>query len=146
MIKNVTLAPAAGLSVTLSGGKRLNAELGTAVVVRDGGSADLSAYYTAAQTDAAIAAAVEEIELTPGPAGPAGPQGPEGPQGPAGAGADLTGYATEEYVNQKISEAQMGGTDGTTVDLSGYYTKTETDAAIQTAVTAAIGAAIGGSY
>lgn len=40
---------------------------------------------------------------------------------------DLTGYATEEYVGKKIAEAQMSGSD---VDLSNYYTKSETNAAI----------------
>lgn len=39
--------------------------------------------------------------------------------------------ATKEYVQQKIAEAQMDGAD---VDLSAYYTKTETDAAIEQAV------------
>lgn len=39
--------------------------------------------------------------------------------------------ATKEYVQQKIAEAQM---DGAEVDLSSYYTKTETDAAIEEAV------------
>ena len=38
---------------------------------------------------------------------------------------DLTGYATEEYVRQKIAEAQMSG--DVEVDLSDYYTKTEID-------------------
>lgn len=39
--------------------------------------------------------------------------------------------ATKEYVQQKIAEAQM---DGAEVDLSAYYTKSETDAAIEEAV------------
>lgn len=39
--------------------------------------------------------------------------------------------ATKEYVQQKIAEAQMDGAD---VDLSAYYTKTETDNAIEQAV------------
>lgn len=46
---------------------------------------------------------------------------------------DLTGYATEDYVNKEIAAAQLSGGD---VDLSGYYTKTETDTAIKTAVDA----------
>lgn len=41
--------------------------------------------------------------------------------------------ATKEYVTQKISEAQLSG-DGTEVDLSNYYTKSETDKAISDAV------------
>ena len=94
----------------------------------EGGNVDLSNYYTKAQTNAAISKAVNEIELTPGPAGPEGPAGPQGPQGepgpagpqgPAGEGADLTGYATEEYVGKKIAEAQLGG-EGGGVDLSAY--------------------------
>ena len=36
--------------------------------------------------------------------------------------------ATKDYVSQKIAEAQMSGAD---VDLSAYYTKTETDALIE---------------
>ena len=36
---------------------------------------------------------------------------------------DLTGYATETYVNTKIAEAQLSG--GGTVDLSDYALKTE---------------------
>lgn len=43
---------------------------------------------------------------------------------------DLTGYATETYVNQQIANAQLGGGD---VDLSDYYTKAQTDAAIKAA-------------
>lgn len=40
---------------------------------------------------------------------------------------DLTNYATQEYVNQKIAEAELDGSD---VDLSSYYTKSEVDALI----------------
>lgn len=36
-----------------------------------------------------------------------------------------SGLATEEYVQQEIAQAQLGG--GGDVDLSNYYTKTETD-------------------
>lgn len=43
---------------------------------------------------------------------------------------DLNGYATEAYVDKKVSEAQIGGGD---VDLSNYYTKSQTDAAINAA-------------
>ena len=50
----------------------------------------------------------------PGPqgeVGPMGPQGPQGEQGPAGKDADLTGYATEEYVNNLIGDIEdlLGG-------------------------------------
>ena len=44
---------------------------------------------------------------------------------------DLTGYATEDYVGKKIAEAQLEGED---VDLSVYYTKTETNAEITKAI------------
>ena len=46
---------------------------------------------------------------------------------------DLTGYATETYVNQQIANAQLGGGEGGSVDLSDYYTKAQTDAAINAA-------------
>lgn len=39
----------------------------------------------------------------------------------------LEGYATEEFVNQKIAEAELADKD---VDLSAYYTKSEVDALI----------------
>ena len=40
---------------------------------------------------------------------------------------DLTGYATEDYVQKEIAEAQLSGGD---VDLSNYYTKSETNTQI----------------
>lgn len=43
---------------------------------------------------------------------------------------DLTGYATEDYVKQEITKAQLEGED---VDLSNYYTKAQTDKAIEDA-------------
>ncbi len=43
----------------------------------------------------------------------------------------LDDYATEEYVRAKIAEAELAGGD---IDLSDYYTKLETDKAIQTAI------------
>lgn len=43
----------------------------------------------------------------------------------------LNGYATEEYVRAKIAEAELADSD---VDLSDYYTKSETDQAIQIAI------------
>ena len=46
-------------------------------------------------------------------------------------GEDDGDLATEEYVNQKIAEAQLGGGSGGSVDLENYYTKTEVDAAIE---------------
>ena len=56
-----------------------------------------------------------------------GDTGPRGAQGPAGVivnpdgTIDMSQYATETYVNQKIAEIQGGS-----VDLSNYYTKPET--------------------
>ena len=37
-----------------------------------------------------------------GPQGEQGPQGPQGEQGPQGPSVDLTGYATEEYVDDQV--------------------------------------------
>lgn len=77
-----------------------------------------------------------------------------GPQGPAGQDGlttavkigdtsyvhsdgiiSLPAFATEDYVGQKIAEAQLAG-DDSEIDLSVFYTKSETDAAIQNAVNA----------
>ena len=44
---------------------------------------------------------------------------------------DLTGYATEEFVTNKIAEAELAGGD---VDLSSYVQKSEVNAAINTAL------------
>lgn len=44
----------------------------------------------------------EQLEALRGPEGPQGEVGPEGPAGKDADPADLTGYATEEYVNNKI--------------------------------------------
>lgn len=41
---------------------------------------------------------------------------------------DLTGYATEKFVTDKIQEAQLSGGD---VDLSDYYTKSQVDKKIE---------------
>lgn len=86
-----------------------------------------------------------------GPKGDTGPEGPQGPAGADGKDGqngsdyvltdadkkeiaelaadmvdvpdvDLTGYATEEYVKNKIAEAELGGEE---VDLSGYAQKSE---------------------
>ena len=156
------------VNVSFTDDEGFGAEFGEVAVVNTGtgeggGSADMSNYYTKAQTDKAIKKAIDGVELLPGPAGPKGDPGPKGEQGPAGAdgedgytpvrgvdywtakdkqeiiaeipGADLTGYATEEYVGKKIAEAQLGG-EGGGVDLSAYYTKSETETAIKKAVDA----------
>lgn len=44
---------------------------------------------------------------------------------------DLTGYATEDFVKTEIAKAQIGG-EGTEVDLTNYYTKSEVDTKIET--------------
>ena len=65
--------------------------------------------------------------------GSQGDLGPRGPQGPAGIiiNADGTinfnGYATEQYVDDKIAAIDI---DTENIDLSNYYTKSEVDAAI----------------
>ena len=61
--------------------------------------------------------------------GSKGDTGIRGPQGPAGVivnpdgTIDTSAYATETYVNEKIAEVEAGS-----VDLSNYYTKTQTTA------------------
>lgn len=58
-----------------------------------------------------------------------GDTGVRGPQGPAGVivnpdgTIDTSAYATETYVNEKIAQVEAGS-----VDLSNYYTKTQTTA------------------
>ena len=47
---------------------------------------------------------------------------------------DLSGLATEEYVRQKIAEAQLQGDGDTEVDLTVFYTKAETEQKIKEAV------------
>lgn len=101
---------------------------------------DLSAYYTKSETDKAIKTAVDAIpepDLSdyakkteiPSTTGLATEDYVD--DAVSNVKVDLTGYATEEYVGTKIAEAQLGEGE---VDLSGYYTKTETDAAIEQAV------------
>lgn len=106
-------------------------------------ASDSPGYATIAYVNNAIA----EIELTPGPQGPQGeqgiqgekgdkgdtgeagpkgdqgeqgPEGPMGPQGEPGKDADLTGYATENFVKSEIAKAQLG--EGGEVSLEGYAT------------------------
>lgn len=65
--------------------------------------------------------------------GATGAVGPRGPQGPAGVvlnsngSVDLTGYATENYVNQKVADVEAG-----VIDLSAYYTRQQVDQKIET--------------
>lgn len=63
-----------------------------------------------------------------GTMGPRGPQGPAGVMMSASGIIDMNGYATEEWVTEQIAAA--GGSGGT-VDLTNYYTKSETDALLE---------------
>ena len=67
--------------------------------------------------------------------GPKGDMGIRGPQGAPGSTttADLAPYATKAYVDEQIKNVKPDASD-VEVDLSDYYTKSETDAKIQTAV------------
>ena len=99
------------------------------------GEVDLSAYYTKSETDAQIENAQPDLSgyalktEIPSTTGLATEDYVD--DAVSNVKVDLTGYATEEYVGTKIAEAQLGEGE---VDLSGYYTKTETDAAIEQAV------------
>lgn len=78
--------------------------------------------------------------------GETGATGIRGPQGPAGIvvddsgnlNIDLTGYATEDYVDNKLTNyatksyvdnavANAGGGGGSAPDMTNYYTKSEID-------------------
>ena len=48
---------------------------------------------------------------------------------------DLTGYATEDFVRSEVAKAELNGKD---VDLTDYYTKDETTAAIESAIGAVV--------
>lgn len=96
-----------------------------------GGDIDLTNYYTKNEVDAAI----RQIELTPGPKGDTGETGPkgdkgdtgeQGPQGePGPVGADGSDYVLTD--EDKAEIAGMVDVSGADVDLSNYYTKTESD-------------------
>ena len=84
-----------------------------------------------------------------GPIGPQGPKGDQGPEGPAGADyvltqddkteiagmVDLTGLATEGYVNNAVAG----------IEAKGYQTEAQVNTLI-TAALDAIGTAEGGAY
>ena len=84
-----------------------------------------------------------------GEQGPQGPKGDQGPEGPAGADyvltqddkteiagmVDLTGLATEEYVNNAVAA----------IEAKGYQTEAQVNTLI-TAALDAIGTAEGGAY
>jgi hypothetical protein len=96
---------------------------------------DLTGYATEDYVDTAI----NEIELTPGPAGKPGKDGYTPVKG-----VDYfdgkPGKDGEDYVLTEEDKAEIAGmvevTGGGDVDLSDYYTKSETDDAIQAAVDA----------
>ena len=117
------------------------------------GSVDLSDYYTKSEVDTEIA----NIALTPGPtgdqgiqglvgpkgdtgdAGPVGPAGADGAVGPKGDTGDqgiqgLVGPKgdTGDQGIQGIQGIQGPAGDGSDIDLTDYYTKTEVDGLIPT--------------
>lgn len=99
---------------------------------------DLKVDLTGYATETYVNEKIETIELTPGPEGPQGPQGevgPVGPQGPEGpAGKDGDDYVLTDEDKAEIAGMVEVSGDGT--DLTNYYTKSETDAAIKSAVDA----------
>lgn len=99
--------------------------------------ADLTNYYTIPETDAAIKAAVDAVELLPGPQGAPGDSGATFTPSVSLSG-DLSwtndkGLPNPPTVNIK-GPAGDPGSGGGGSDLSNYYTKSETDSAIKTAV------------
>ena len=99
---------------------------------------DLTGYATEAYVDAAI----ETIELTPGPAGPAGKDGVDGKDGAPGKdGADgytpvkgvdyfdgVPGADGKDYVLTDADKQEIANmVPGADVDLTDYYTKSEID-------------------
>ena len=115
-----------------------------------GGDVDLSAYYTKTEVDAKI----ETIELTPGKDGKDGVDGKDGKDGYTPVkgvdyfdgkdgvdgknGAD--GKDGQDYVLTEADKQEIAGmvevTGGGDVDLTNYYTKEETTAAINEALSA----------
>ena len=99
-----------------------------------GGQVDLSNYYTKSETNAAIEAAAPDLSgyalktEIPDTTGLASEQYVQD-QIAAIPETDLTDYATISYVNTEIAKVATGGQ----VDLSNYYTKNETNAAINAA-------------
>ena len=99
-----------------------------------GGQVDLSNYYTKSETNAAIEAATPDLSgyalktEIPDTTGLASEQYVQD-QIAAIPETDLSDYATISYVNTEIAKVVTGGQ----VDLSNYYTKNETNAAIEAA-------------
>lgn len=69
-----------------------------------------------------------DLKGSQGDIGPRGPQGAAGVSMGSGGSVDLTGYATEAYVDNAVAAVKPD------VDLSNYYTRSQTDAAISTAI------------
>lgn len=69
-----------------------------------------------------------DLKGSQGDIGPRGPQGAAGVSMGGGGSVDLTGYATEAYVDNAVAAVKPN------VDLSNYYTRSQTDSAISTAI------------
>ena len=114
---------------------------------------DLSNYYTKSQVDAAI----DTVELTPGPQGPEGPRGPQGepgrdgqdgapgPAGPAGpAGKD--GAPGQQGPQGEPGTPGTPGQDGhTPVKGTDYWTETDKAEIVADVIAAIPGSGGGGS-
>lgn len=122
----VILAPEKTLRGSLAGGNTLKGGMSMGVI-NNGGPADLTGYATEDWVREGYQPKGDY--LTEVPAGYAKTEDiPAKPEdiGAQPAGSYLTevpaGYATEEYVRNKIAEAELGGEE---VDLSGYAQKSE---------------------
>ena len=71
-------------------------------------------------TESFVGSEISKIELTPGPQGPKGDKGDPGTTTWEGITNKPTNLATETFVTQKIAEASLSGGE---VDLSGYATR-----------------------
>lgn len=69
-----------------------------------------------------------DLKGSQGDIGPRGPQGAAGVSMGGGGSVDLTGYATEAYVDNAVAAVKPN------IDLNNYYTRSQTDAAISTAI------------
>lgn len=109
---------------------------------------DLSNYYTKTETDSAIQTAIEKIDIsnidltnyyTKSEVDAAIPTHVSQLTNDAGYLTEhqsLADYATKTYVDEAVANAGGGSGSGTEVDLSNYYTKAETDSAIDTKIAA----------
>lgn len=121
---------------------------------------DLAPYYTGEEVDSKIAAAVQDVNLENYPTEEEMAQYISSALGPYATkeeleniDVDLTDYATKNYVATEITKAQLEGagidTSGfatkddlaalggnTTVDLTNYYTKKETEVLVESFIRA----------